>query len=152
MEIEMETESEDRPKFSFMEILIIVVVLGICTSIVTPRFSHAAKEAKLSEMVSDLQNMRSQIALYRIQHNDLLPGQNVVDGDIDESDFVAALTLETSDGLGPYIKQMPANPFNDMDSVIIVTADPQVQDNSGWFFNSKTGEFRANDSVIHSAY
>src|SRR4030043_75639 len=60
--------------FTLVEILIVVVILGILAAIVIPQFTEASTEAKTSSLCTDLQTMRSQIELYKIQHNDNLPG------------------------------------------------------------------------------
>ena len=64
-----------RSGFTLVEILIVVVILGILAAIVIPQFTSASTEAKESALMSDIQSMRSQIELYKIQHNDLLPGE-----------------------------------------------------------------------------
>ena len=61
--------------FTLVEILIVVVILGILAAIVIPQFTSASTEAKESSLVSNLQTIRSQIELYKIQHNDILPGE-----------------------------------------------------------------------------
>ena len=60
--------------FTLVEILIVVVILGILAAIVIPQFTGASTEAKESSLMSNLQAMRSQVELYKIQHNDDLPG------------------------------------------------------------------------------
>jgi general secretion pathway protein G len=60
--------------FTLVEILIVVVILGILAAIVIPQFTEASTEAKLSSLCSDLQTIRSQIELYKVQHNDAMPG------------------------------------------------------------------------------
>ena len=59
--------------FTLVEILIVVVILGILAAIVIPQFTEASTDAKEARMLSDLQSVRSQIELYKIQHNDELP-------------------------------------------------------------------------------
>ncbi len=59
--------------FTLVEILIVVVILGILAAIVIPQFTEASTEAKLSSLCTDLQTLRSQIELYKIQHNDVPP-------------------------------------------------------------------------------
>ena len=59
--------------FTFVEILIVVVILGIFPGIVIPQFTSASETAKSSNMVSQLQTIRSQIELYQIQHNGNYP-------------------------------------------------------------------------------
>src|SRR5438067_5963842 len=60
--------------FTLVEILIVVIILGILAAIVIPQFSSASNDARKSSLASTAQTMRSQIALYRLQHNDVLPG------------------------------------------------------------------------------
>ena len=60
--------------FTLVEILIVIVVLGILAAIVVPQFSDASTQAKDSSLVSNLQTVRSQIQLYKIQHSGALPG------------------------------------------------------------------------------
>ena len=67
-------EMKARSGFTLVEILIVVVILGILAAIVIPQFTEASTEAKTSSLCTDLQTMRSQIELYKIQHNDALPG------------------------------------------------------------------------------
>jgi len=59
--------------FTLVEILIVVVILGILAAIVIPQFTQASTEAKANSLCSDLQTMRSQIELYKVQHNDVAP-------------------------------------------------------------------------------
>ena len=59
--------------FTLVEILIVVVILGILAAIVVPQFTQASTEAKMNSVCSNLQSLRSQIELYKVQHNDTLP-------------------------------------------------------------------------------
>ncbi len=113
--------------FTLVEILIVVVILGILAAIVIPQFTGASTEAKESSLVSNLQSMRSQVELFKIQHNDILPGEILsdVDGSIAPADavkFVNAMCLKTNQygvvgtgagfRFGPYMKRIPVNPFS----------------------------------------
>ncbi len=145
--------------FSALEIVIVVLVLCVLGAVLVPRFSAASTEARLDDMVSCLQTVRSQIELYRIQHDDLLPGQERIGGDIEPEQFITDLTTEDPvDGYGPYLDKMPENPFvtgPDADEVLIVNeadGEPFVSQSHGWWFNAYNGEFRACDSVKHLAY
>ena len=68
------TRTQTRKGFTLIEILIVVIILGILAAIVIPQFTNASKEAKQSSLVTMVQSLRSQIALYKLQHNDNLPG------------------------------------------------------------------------------
>jgi general secretion pathway protein G len=143
-----------RHGFTLVEILIVVVILGILAAIVIPQFTQASSEAKVSSLISNLQTVRSQIQLYKIQHNDTLPGSTT------GVDFTTALLSKTDqDGTvnattgkyGPYLQQMPANPFIDTDAtartVTSGTNTTLTGDNSaGWYFNTDTGQFNAYNS------
>ena len=149
----------DRRKFTVMEIFIVLVVLGIIGAVTVPRFSQAYADGKLGDMVSNLQMVRSQIQLYKIQHGDLLPGQDAADGNITQAAFVAAMTKRNEiDGYGPYLKEMPQNPFvtgeaaDDITCVNDVNATPNGVETTGWWLNAATGQFRACDCKFHTAY
>jgi len=125
--------------FTLVEILIVVVILGILAAIVIPQFTEASTEAKKSSLRSDLQTVRSQIELYKIQHND-----NPPPGDTAAA-FVTAMTTTVAyngTNYGPYLQQMPKNPFNGS-SDIKVTGDPGAGD-QGWWYDAETGAFKAN--------
>ena len=142
--------------FELVEILIVVVILGILAAIVIPQFTAASTEAEESSLVRNLQAVRSQIELYKIQHNDNLPGtQGTVD-------FETAMTSKTDqDGVvgttsthrfGPYTQEIPTNPFNDLHTVGTgATRLPGTAagDNiTGWYFvisGVDAGLFQAND-------
>ncbi|MDG2021310.1 MAG: prepilin-type N-terminal cleavage/methylation domain-containing protein [Phycisphaerales bacterium] len=59
--------------FTLIEILIVVVILGILAAIIIPQFTDAAQDAGASSARSQLQTMRSQIELYRVQNNGATP-------------------------------------------------------------------------------
>jgi general secretion pathway protein G len=147
--------------FTLVEILIVVVILGILAAIVIPQFTEASSEARLSSLCTDLQTMRSQIELYKIQHNDELPGEQT-----GGATFIQAMTgmtdidgtVETTAGdgvYGPYIQKIPTNQFVDSDAIASGTATPDaipiVSDGTlGWYFNTDTGAFHACDSADHA--
>ena len=59
--------------FTLIEILIVVVILGILAAIIVPQFTDAAQDAGVSSARSQLQTMRSQIELFRVQNNGAAP-------------------------------------------------------------------------------
>lgn len=134
--------------FTLVEILIVVVILGILAAIVIPQFTGASTQAKLSALVSDLQTMRSQIELYKLEHNEQLPGADA------GTTFEEALTGETEvDGsvwasgpsYGPYLQKLPTNPFVDLATFnVSAGAMPSGDNTFGWTFDSITGEVYPN--------
>ena len=154
---------EAKSGFTLVEILIVVVILGILAAIVIPQFSEASTEAKESRLVSDLQMMRAQIELYKIQHNDRLPGVETVAGtygSLGGASFVACMTgysdvngdaqLAPGPGVyGPYMPKIPTNPFNDDDTVTFNAATPPqtAGNDAGWNLDPATGKFQADDTL-----
>jgi general secretion pathway protein G len=154
--------------FTLVEILIVVVILGILAAIVIPQFTEASSEAKESRLVSDLQMMRSQIELYKIQHNDRLPGVETVAGPMGSTGaatFVECMTGYTDQwgdvaaapgaGIyGPYMQKLPTNPFNDPVPLNTVTFNATVgagnpgADGAGWNFDPANGLFQADDAQL----
>lgn len=131
--------------FTLVEILIVVVILGILAAIVIPQFTGASTEAKLSSLVSDLQTMRSQIELYKLQHNEQLPGGGAAtfEESLTGKTDVDGAVWTTGTSYGPYMQKLPTNQFVDSS---IVTEDGTIGDGmsadpkTGWEFNTTTGE------------
>jgi general secretion pathway protein G len=154
--------SNKRQKgFTLVEILIVVVILGILAAIVIPQFSEASSEARVSSVKSNLQMVRSQIELYKIQHNDYLPGDNTSGGD---STFFEALTMKTdvvgvkdiTAKYGPYMQDFPTNALNDKGGEALgvginpVDTGSRAQDVSktfGWTWDTSNGDFYTADDV-----
>ena len=136
--------------FTLVEILIVVVILGILAAVVIPQFTEASTEAKTSSLCTDLQMMRSQIELYKIQHNDDLPGDGTasfVDALIGQTDVAGAAGTD----YGPYIQKFPLNQFNDLDTVQVEAGTAGLGGgNTGWHFDTTTGQFHA-DTDAHTA-
>ena len=65
--------TKSRKGFTLVEILIVVIILGILAAIVIPQFTNASTDARKNSLSSQLQTMRSQFELYKLQHNDKLP-------------------------------------------------------------------------------
>ena len=144
--------------FTLVEILIVVIILGILAAIVIPQFTAASSDARNSALTSDLQTLRSQLQLYKIQHNDSYPSDLGSVG-TDATKFVAQLTSKTNaDGttsgtptLGPYLQKMPTNAFvTSGTSIKIGTAAVAGDGTSGWYFDTTQYKVSPNDSA-HSA-
>lgn len=142
--------------FTLVEILIVVIILGILAAVVIPQFTQASSKASESSLLSDLQTVRSQIELYKVQHLDRTPDLKE-DGTADTGNFVARLTGKTditgkvnaSGALGPYLQAFPSNPFaSGLATVTFGTASPPTGDGAtGWYYNTSTGKFSPNDAT-----
>ena len=143
--------------FTLVEILIVVIILGILAAIVIPQFTEASNDARESALASDLQTIRSQVELYKIQHLDCLPGLQA-DGTIDDAEFVADLTGQTDqDGtpgttFGPYLQSFPSNPFVSgatSNTIVSGAGEPQGTGNSGWWLNTTNRKVSPDDDQGH---
>ena len=128
--------------FTLIEILIVVIILGILAAIVIPQFSNASTSAKTSALQSTCQTLRSQVALYRLQHNDILPGGGATTtfasgtsanfgtagtfwGDLTaqtDATGAAYTTAAASGPFGPYMQAIPNNALTGGNNVVVGTA------------------------------
>lgn len=148
---------KSRSGFTLVEILIVVVILGILAAIVVPQFTEASEEAKESRLLQDLQSVRSQIELYKIQHTGAFPGT------VAGVSFAAAMTgytdttgaVQAGPGAGvygPYLQKIPSNPFvgvadaNAVEEGVVAPGGG----NAGWNYNTSTAAFHADDDA-HAA-
>lgn len=134
-----------------VEILIVVVILGILAAIVVPQFAPARTEANTAAIHSDLKTIRMAIQVYKVHHNDTLPGTG-------KASFVQALTDMTDAAgavgadFGPYIKDMPANPFNKLRTVEVESGTGNLGGGDhGWHFDLLTGAFHP-DTPGHTKF
>jgi type II secretion system protein G len=127
--------------FTLVEILIVVVILGILAAIVIPQFTDASTEAKTSSLASNLQMLRAQIELYKIQHNDNPPsgvGSTFVN-QMTTFSSVAGATNASETAVycfGPYMRDIPVEPFTNSDVI-------SAAGTSGWNYTVATGEIWA---------
>ena len=136
--------------FTLVEILIIVLLLSILAMLVVPTVTDASDEARETALRSDLRTIRTQIILYRTEHPVMYPTKEL---------FVEQMTGKTYlDGslggdIGPYLPEIPPNPYNNDSTVKYGLGAGEVGNGtSGWYYNSTTGNFRANDSAEHAAW
>jgi len=132
--------------FTLVEILIVVVILGILAAIVIPQFTQASTEARENSLKANLQTIRSQIELYKIQHNDNEPTLAAFTAQMTGTTDVAGAA--TGSDFGPYLQSIPVNPFTNLNTV-----DHDGTDNNGsWDYDESDGSFRADDTAAHGAW
>lgn len=160
--------------FTLVEILIVVIILGILAAIVIPQFTDASTEARKSSAASTLHTIRSQIELYKVQHDDRVPvlvdyataadGAATWTNMMRYSNQTATTYSDTKDATngviyGPYFQQPPVNPVTNSSKVRI--ADAAVEDNHteatpvdnyGWVYVSTTGEIYAVEKTSSGTY
>ena len=126
--------------FTLVEVLWVIMFLGLLSAIVMPQFADATTDAKMSNLAKNLQSVRAQLELYRLQHNNAYP-----------TDIAAQLTSKTdvdgtinaSGALGPYMQFFPANRFIDDPANAVATGGAA---GDGWSYTAATGAFLANST------
>ena len=134
---------KDKIHFSYLEVVIIVFVLGIAARTITPQFAEAGNEEKVSDLVEGLEVMRAQLDLYRLQHRNCLPPADSF------SSFETAMTTKVG-RYGPYVKKIPTNPFNNLDMVRF-DGEPAGAGKAGWRLDTETGLFQADNDAVYAA-
>jgi len=147
--------------FTLVEILIVVIILGILAAIVIPQFSNASTDAKKNSLTSQLQTMRSQMELYKLQHNDKPPSKLQVAGlhgtdPLDWDQLTAQTDVSGTSGTagaqkyGPYLQQIPSNPLNGLTTILTddnanftTLAGQNAAQACAFVFNSVTGKIWA---------
>lgn len=149
-----------RRGFTLIELMIVVSILGILAAIVLPHFQDYQRQAREAAIKDVLRTVRSQIELYKIQHNGLSPGYAKMGAGAPtpaDSAFVnqligtSALTGMASVSkvpagiyvCGPYLDKLPVNPFNNLNTFKIVT-DLVADDTTGWLYKRDTADIRVN--------
>jgi len=133
--------------FTLVEILIVVVILGILAAIVIPQFTEASDDARDSALKTNLQTVRGQLSLYRVQHNGNWPtAAKFVDQMTKVSKADGSTAEVGTDGYpyGPYLQSVPANPYTGGNKIGSGAAG-----SSDWYYDEDTGDFRANDTADH---
>jgi general secretion pathway protein G len=155
-----------KKAFTLIEIIVVVAILGILGAIVLPMIGNHVSHGKEAAARKALQMIRSQIELYRFEHQGLVPGYFVNPIGIKSqatytqlyNQFIGTSTLDgnavsvkTPAGLyryGPYLEKLPVNPFNIKSTIKYVpsaTAFSAAADKStGWLYKKETSEFRLN--------
>ena len=124
-----------------MEVLIVVVILAVLAATIIPQFADSTKDAKESTLLFNLHTLRSQIQIYRTNHDGRVPGDNLTEL---TSQTTNKGVVGVGNPYGPYVTEIPVNPFTESATVkpIISSppADTDVSETDGWLYNKTTGE------------
>jgi len=128
----MKTYRNHKSGFTLVEILIVVIILGILAAIVIPQFTNASTSARVASLQGQLQTLRSQIQLFKLQHNDILPDLVTNQwGQMMSKTNVAGVVDVTVTGVcGPYLESVPSNPLNGFSAVAGAAAA-----STGWVYS-----------------
>jgi prepilin-type N-terminal cleavage/methylation domain-containing protein len=134
--------------FTLVEILIVVVIMAVLAATIIPQFTDSAQDAKANTALFNLHTLRSQLEMYKSQHDGIAPSTL----DLLTEKTNRAGTTSASDGAlvyGPYIHEVPANPLVDSAFASIVAAPAAnpptaAEADAGWLYSASTGEIWIN--------
>jgi general secretion pathway protein G len=152
------TSQYTKRGFTLVEILIVVIILGILAAIVIPQFTNASTEARQSNLRSQLQTLRSQISLYKLQHRDEAPelvangwdqmtGCTNIDGVVNPGADPAARDEANGYIYGPYYQTPPTNPLSNSSTCAAAAAA-----GVGWVYIEATGVVSATEGDGSTAF
>ena len=140
-------KSRYRCAFTLIEVLIVVVILAVLAAVIIPYYDGSTTSAKESTLKHNMHTLQSMIELYRVNH---LGSHPTI-----QNDSLPQLTSATNSNgeigpagvnypHGPYIIEVPPNPFDHSSKVSAVTTPgvPPVGIASGlggWQYDVTTG-------------
>ena len=137
--------------FSLLEVLIVVLVIGILAVAIIPQLSNTKSEAQVATARFNLRTIRSQIELYKLQHEGRVPS-----ADLHEltgyTNSTGAYTAEAGPSFpyGPYFISLPMNPLARSRAIGPAPADGGMPaaavSGFGWLYDATTGTVWCNDS------
>ncbi|HEX4052807.1 MAG TPA: prepilin-type N-terminal cleavage/methylation domain-containing protein [Tepidisphaeraceae bacterium] len=147
--------------FTLIEVLIVVVVVGLLATLVIPQFSSANQQARQNSLKDELQYLRTQITVFKAQHQEVPPGYT--NGDPTAVPSAGAFTSQMTQHsdvscnvcrpvspaypYGPYLKQLPVDPMNNLCTLSLVGNNqpmPAPDGATGWIYKPQTQEVMAN--------
>ena len=131
-----------RNAFTLIEILIVVVIMAVLAATIIPQFSSSVDDSKANQQSFNLHSLRTQIELYRLQHNGVFPA---ITNNLEQLTSRTLVTgvVDSSGTLGPYIfEAIPDNPIT-QSNVVTATTTGKNYGGGGWLYNASTGEIWA---------
>lgn len=137
-------QRRSRSAFTLVEILIVVIILGILAAIVIPQFSNAAVTSRKNSLLGQMKTIRSQIELFKVQHNDILPDlvTNQWAQFQSTTNLTGAVDATATGIFGPYMVRVPQNPLN-TNSTVAASAGAGV----GWVYTLASGRLQATNQT-----
>ena len=97
--------------FTLVEVLIVVVIMAVLAAVVVPQFGASTDDARSATAEFNLSTLRSVVQTFRAQHNGALPGFASNDIPALTAKTKRDGTLDASGPYGPYLLEIPDNPF-----------------------------------------
>jgi len=129
-----------------MDALILTIVIAIVGGTSIPLFEMVTGRAKVSALIQDLHVLRSQIELYKLEHQDRVPV-------LHEGSLPQLVRPTNAQGVpgksgsrfpyGPYLRSgIPLNPVTGRSIITATDTFPptSASGNGGWLYHQETGQ------------
>ena len=141
--------------FTLIEILIVVVIMAVLAAVVVPQFTGSTDDAKKSTADFNLGAVRAIVQTFRAQHAGAIPALDAtnksIPGLISKTDASGAVSA--TGAFGPYLSEIPINPFTGKSDVKAAPAVPPTSANvtasnaGGWMYDAATGQLWLDSNV-----
>ena len=133
---------KEKSRLSYVELATVLVALSVVSMQVVPKFTQASEASRTDELIRGLQQMRTQLRLYSVQHENRWPRTDSFES------FEAAMKSVDQQG-EPYVERIPVNPCNGLNTVRF-DSEPAGTNEAGWRFDGESGLFQADDCPKHA--
>lgn len=142
------TTRKQSAGFTLVEILIVVVILGILAAMVIPQFLSAGEQSRENSVKMDLFRIRQQLEIYKQQHGSMPALDTIVEQLTMATNAQGEAAAPGTEGyyLGPYLVNLPRNPYTDSADVVAIDEDAGI---SAWAYDESDGTFYANSEESH---
>ena len=124
----------DRPGFSLIELVVVVLIMGILAAVAAPKIFDKMSDARESSTKQSLAVIRSAIELHRA----------------DKESFPADISVNLTDYLKGKFPKCEVLASGNSDVEVKTGTGALAVDgaaNASWLYNSTTGELRINDAA-----
>lgn len=121
--------------FTLIELIMVIIILGILSIIVMPRFVDLQAQAKVSASKGVLGSIRSAISMTY--------GNNLVHG----------VTPAVPQNIDPSMfneNKIPVEPLTDSNAVTFVSSSEEISNGAGWAYDAVNGRVWVNNSQYTS--
>ncbi|MBA4018203.1 MAG: redox-sensing transcriptional repressor Rex [Pirellula sp.] len=134
-------KAQKRGGFTLVEVLIVVVIMAILAATIIPQFSDSTKDAKSNTSKFNLHTIRSQIELFKSQHDGKVPAS--LDDLTKKTNTAGTVGTTSAFPYGPYLQELPANPFTGSQTVSAASSNPPTaatgSATAGWLYHAASG-------------
>jgi len=138
----MDLSRRHNAGFSFVEILIVVAIIGILAAIAIPEILDRSQQAKETAAKENLQIIRQAIECYAAKNGGIAPGYsfNNPKAPVNEAEFYLKMIKSGR------LTARPENPFNNLITIKMIENDESLPATAtgqyGWIYKTETKTFK----------